>query len=186
MQRQNRTIASRFGSQEGKYTEAWKPFFGVVDDLQADGDHETVSLVLGRVLKTLVWSADSVAAASYSHDGGHRDAYADVTRFMEVWGEHASHVAGVESGMKIEGEKIANTIVRDVSKYHCKRCGKPGHLVSMCFVSKDKKPFRSGPARGKPDRDDREAYDYERRGSAPGFGGKRGVSRDRGPGPVRR
>lgn len=178
MQRLRKTISSKFGSIEGKYTESWKQFFGVIDTLQEDGDHQAASTVLGRVLKTLVWSADAAAAASLSPDGGHRDAYADVTRFVDVWGEYAMNVAAMESGLKLEGEKLTHNIVRDVSKYACKRCGKTGHLISKCFVhGEPKKPFRPGPARAKPDRED-----YERRG--PGFGGKgvRGVSRDRGHG----
>ena len=97
MQRLRKTIDSKFGSIEGKYMESWKKFFGVIDALQEEGDHQAASTVLGRVLKTLVWSADAAAAASLSPNGEHRDAYADVTRFVEVWGEYTMNVASMLS-----------------------------------------------------------------------------------------
>lgn len=180
VQSTQQAIALQFGNNEGKYTDAWKTFFTQIDSLQNKGKHEMASTVLGRVLKTLIWSADSVSAASLSNVPEHRDAYADVTRFIELWGDHAPQVAVTECGLKLEGESIANKIVKDVSKFKCHRCGNMGHLIASCYVSKQKKQFRTGPNTRKPERDDREDFDRPR-GYGAGFGGKRGVSRDRGP-----
>lgn len=176
-----KALTRSFGGKEGKYTESWKPFFQELDNLQNIGDHESVSPTAVKVLKTLVWSADAVASASLSSIPEQRNAYADVTRFIDVWGDYAPQIVLTENSLKLEGERITNNIVKDVSKYKCNRYGHQGHLIAMCYAAKEKKHFRSGPNKGKHERDDREDFDRPR-GYAPGFGGKRGVSRDRGLG----
>lgn len=56
----------------------------------------------------ITWGADSVAGKSVENN----NAYADASRFVDLYGEQACAMVTMEDNLKIEGEKITHSLVR--------------------------------------------------------------------------
>jgi hypothetical protein len=154
----SRALAS-FSKREASYPDSWKDFFGELDTHIEGENWEVVARAASTVLKIFVWSADAVAnrASHYAIVPGQAAPYADVTQFVRNWGIHASQVTDTMSGLQQRGEEIAERVMRAQDKMFCFKCGKSGHLNSMCFVNKrktDVRPRKAG------DQDDDEGYQY--------------------------